>query len=75
MEKHISREHAKRIVREFRSTLSEDIQTQIGELGFGSLEMMIESALSTQVSGALNDTISDMESVIAKARKRMVESA
>lgn len=75
METHISREHARRIVSEFRSGLSEQVQSEIGELGFGTLEMMIESALSTQVSSALEDTISDLERTIAQARTRMRDSA
>lgn len=75
MEKHISREHAHRIVSEFRSGLSEGVQSEIGELGFGNLEMMIESALSTQVSTALEETIGDLEKAIGRARGRMRESA
>ncbi|MBM94649.1 MAG: hypothetical protein CMI09_02210 [Oceanospirillaceae bacterium] len=75
MEKHISREHARRIVSEFRSGLSSEVQSEIGEIGFGTLEMMIESALSTQVSTALEETIGDLQQSIERARQRMQESA
>lgn len=75
MEKHISREHARRIVQDFRNELPDEVQAAIGELGFGNLEMMIESALSTQVSDALEKTVADLEGVIGQAKKRMIDAA
>ncbi len=75
MEQHNSRVHARRIVQDFRNELSDEVQASIGELGFGNLEMMIESALSTQVSDALEKTVADLEGVISQAKKRMIDAA
>lgn len=68
MEHRNSRVHAARIVQEFRLGLSEETQGQIGELGFGTLEMMIESALTTQVGFVAEGVAKELEGMITRLR-------
>ena len=64
------RKHAQRIVQNFRNELAQDLADKIGDYHFGSLEVLIESALNTAVMSAMNDTVTDIEQLLKQAQKR-----
>ena len=64
------RKHAQRIVQNFRNELAQDLANKIGDYHFGSLEVLIESALNTAVMSAMNDTVTDIEQLLKQAQKR-----
>ncbi len=64
------RKHAQRIVQNFRNELGQDLADKIGDYHFGSLEVLIESALNTVVMSAMNDTVTDIEQLLKQAQKR-----
>ncbi|MAY15667.1 MAG: hypothetical protein CMI06_10050 [Oceanospirillaceae bacterium] len=54
----------------FRNELGQDLSDKIGDYHFGSLEVLIESALNTVVMSAMNDTVTDIEQLLKLAQKR-----
>lgn len=65
------RQHAEQIVQQFREDIGEELATAIGDFHFGSLEVLIESALNTSVMVSMNDTITDLEDLLQRTRKRV----
>ena len=64
------REHAQRLVEQFRKDVGPELEKAIGDFHFGSLVMLVESALNTSVMMAMNETIGELEEVVNKARAR-----
>ncbi|MCT7359478.1 MAG: hypothetical protein COB09_16345 [Thalassobium sp.] len=64
------RKHAQKIVQNFRSDLDKGLADAIGDYHFGSLEVLIESALNTVVMTAMNDTVNDIEQLLKQAKQR-----
>ncbi|MAD46828.1 MAG: hypothetical protein CMI02_09965 [Oceanospirillaceae bacterium] len=62
--------HAEKVVQQFREELGEDLCKKIGDYPFGSLSVLIESAINTSVMKAVDDTIHDFEEALARSRKR-----
>ncbi|MCA6062764.1 hypothetical protein [Thalassolituus marinus] len=64
------KKHAEKIIEQFRSEIGDDLCKKIGDYPFGSLSVLIESALNTAVMESMNDTVSDLENVLKRVKKR-----
>lgn len=65
------RHHAEKLVDQFRKDVGPELEQAIGDFHFGSLVMLVESALNTSVMMAMNETVADLEDVLKKARARV----
>ncbi|MDK2779285.1 MAG: phosphatase [Pseudomonadota bacterium] len=69
MQERLHRKHAEQIVEHFRSELGDELCRQIGDYHFGTLAVLIESAINTSVMTAVNDTITDIEGLLERTRR------
>ncbi len=69
MQERLHHKHAEQVVERFRTELGEALCGQIGDYHFGTLAVLIESAINTSVMTAVNDTITDIEELLERTRR------
>ncbi|MBL35529.1 MAG: hypothetical protein CMI10_11610 [Oceanospirillaceae bacterium] len=62
--------HAEKIVQQFCTELGEELCQKIGDYPFGTLSILIESAINTSVMAAVEETIKDFDEALARSRTR-----
>jgi len=70
MQERPHRKHAEKIVQQFRDELGEDMCKKIGDYPFGSLAIMIESAINTSVMASMDLNVKDVEQLLERTRRR-----
>lgn len=73
MNEHPHHQHALKITENFRREIGTALSEQIGDYHFGTLTVLIESAINTSVMNALQGVEQDVEGLLRSVRKRTRE--